>query len=213
MKLKSWFVKLILTGIISIALFIVISNFWVIGATYPRVYEEVSSLPHKRLALVLGTTDKLKSGEENPYFTGRIKTVAKLYKDGKIDHILLSGDNRTKYYNEPAKMKEALLKENIPEEDITLDYAGLRTLDSIVQCKEIFGQNEVIIVTQRFRSYRALFISDYHNLDAVVMTAQKVSFPTSIRTSLREIIARPLAIIDLFILKKRPLLLGKKEYI
>jgi SanA protein len=213
MNFKNWLVKLILTGIISLAMFVVISNIWMIAATYPRVYEEVSLLPHKRLGLVLGTTHKLKTGDDNPYFTGRIKTVAKLYKEGKIDHILLSGDNRTKYYNEPAKMKEALLKENVPEEDITLDYAGLRTLDSIVRCKEIFGQNEVIIVTQRFHSYRALFISDYHNLDAVVMAAQKVRFPVSMRTSLREIIARPLAIIDLFILKRRPRLLGKKEYI
>ncbi len=213
MILKNWFIKLIFLVIISFAIIIVISNFWVIGTTYPRVYEEVSLLPHKRLGLVLGTTHKLKSGGENPYFTGRIKTVAKLYKEGKIDHILLSGDNRTKYYNEPAKMKEALLKENIPEGAITLDYAGFRTLDSIIRCKEIFGQNEVIIVTQRFHSYRALFISDYYKLDAVVMAAQKVKFPDSMRTSLREIIARPLAIIDLFILKKKPLMLGKKEYI
>ena len=210
---KNWFVKLILLVIISFTMFIVISNFWMIVTTYPRVYEEVSSLPHKRLGLVLGTTNKLKSGDANPYFTGRIETVAKLYKEGKIDHILLSGDNRTKYYNEPAKMKEALLKENIPEEAITLDYAGFRTLDSVVRCKQIFGQNEVIIVTQLVHSDRALFISDYHNLDAIAMAAQKVKFPDSMRTSLREIIARPLAIIDLFILKRKPKLLGKKEYI
>ena len=194
-------------------LFVAISNFWVIGVTYPRVYDLAEELPHKKVALVLGTTNKLKSGGPNPYFTGRISTVAQLFRDGKIDRILVSGDNRSKYYNEPVRMKEALLKEGIPSEFITLDFAGLRTLDSIVRCKEIFGQKDIVIVTQRFHGYRALFISEYYNLNAVVMSAQMVKFPDSLPTTLREVMARPLAIIDLYILKKKPLLLGKKEYI
>ena len=211
--LKSWFVKTILLVLLFVVLFVAFSNFWMIGATYTKVYDLADTLPHKKVGLVLGTANKLKNGEANPYFTARIWTVAQLYREGKIDKILLSGDNRSKYYNEPVRMKEALLKEGIPEESITLDYAGLRTLDSIVRCKEIFGQKDIIIITQRFHGYRALFISEYYNLDAVVMSAQMVKFPDSLPTTLREVMARSLAIIDLYILKKKPLLLGKKEYI
>ncbi len=213
MVFKRWFIKAFLLVILFLVLFVAISNFWMIGVTYPRVYDVAEALPHKKVALVLGTTNKLKSGGPNPYFTGRISTVAQLFREGKIDRILVSGDNRSKYYNEPVRMKEALLKEGIPAEFITLDFAGLRTLDSIVRCKEIFGQKDIIIVTQRFHGYRALFISEYYNLNAVVMSAQMVKFPDSLPTTLREVMARPLAIIDLYILKKKPLLLGKKEYI
>ena len=149
----------------------------------------------------------------NPYFTGRIKSAASLYHAPPLYQIILSGDNRTKYYNEPMKMKEALLKEGVPDEAITLDYAGFRTLDSVVRCHEIFGQTKFTIITQRFHGYRALFISEFYGLDAVVMTAADMEFPSSIPTRIREILARPLAVIDLYILKRQPHLLGKKEYI
>ena len=98
-------------------------------------------------------------GSPNPFFEKRIETAAELYRIGKIDHFILSGDNRSMYYNEPMAMLKALLKKGVPASAITLDYAGLRTLDSIVRCKQIFGQNKIIIITQPFHSYRALFIS------------------------------------------------------
>ena len=136
-----------------------------------------------------------------------------LYHKRKIRHIILSGDNRTKYYNEPLKMKTALLALDVPEKDITLDYAGLRTLDSVVRSKEIFGQDSVTINTQRFQTYRALFNSKFYVIHAVAIVAREISFPGSLPITFREIIARPLAVIDLYILKKTPHHLGKKEYL
>jgi len=189
------------------------TNLWVIASTYSSVYNFTEKVPEKAVGLVLGTTPKLMTGEKNPYFYGRIKSAAKLYHQNKIQHIILSGDNRTRYYNEPSKMKEALLKEGVPDSVITLDYAGFRTLDSVVRCHEIFGQTNFIIVTQRFHGYRALFISKYYNLDAVVMSAGDMEFPSSLPTRIREVMARALAVIDLYILHRKPHLLGDKIYI
>jgi SanA protein len=177
------------------------------------VYDDVNQIPVNKVGLVLGTTHKLKSGQDNPYFFARIKTAAMLYHRGKITHIILSGDNRTRYYNEPLQMKTALLAHDVPESAITLDYAGFRTLDSVVRSKEIFGQDSVTIITQRFHTYRALFISDFYAVKAVAIVAGDIPFPGSIPMTLREIAARPLAVIDLYVLKKSPYHLGKKEYL
>jgi len=199
-----WLVRFISALAITLVLFILISNVWVIKSTQGQVFDTVDHLPENHVGLVLGTTNKLKSGEDNPYFTGRIKAAAALYHSGKIKNIILSGYNRSRYYNEPLRMKSALLEEKVAERDIILDDAGLRTLDSIVRCKEIFGNDSVTIITQRFHTYRALFISDYYTIKAVALAASDIPFPESIPTTIREIMARPLAIIDLYILKKSP---------
>ncbi|HMG93801.1 MAG TPA: ElyC/SanA/YdcF family protein, partial [Chryseolinea sp.] len=143
----------------------------------------------------------------------RMETAAQLYKMGKIDHLILSGDNRSKYYNEPIEMQKALIKLGVPTTAITLDYAGLRTLDSIVRCKEIFGQNRITIITQPFHSYRALFISRYYNIEAVAMVTDEPDSEHSFRIRLREYFARTKAVLDLYVLKTAPRFLGEKENI
>ncbi len=117
------------------------------------------------------------------------------------------------YYNEPMAMLKALLKKGVPASAITLDYAGLRTLDSIVRCKQIFGQNKIIIITQPFHSYRALFISKYYNMDAIAMVAEEPDFEYSVKVRVREYLARSKAVLDLYVLKTNPRFLGKKEQI
>jgi len=194
-------------------LFVIFSNIWVVASTYSKVYDSLENIPNGKVGLVLGTTSKLRTGQDNPYFEERINSATELFMGEKIEHLLLSGDNNTVYYNEPVKMREALLEKGIPETAITLDYAGFRTLDSVVRCKEIFGQERITIVTQRFHSYRALFISSYYGIDAVAIAAQNTSFPASMRVTIRELIARPMAVIDLYILKTSPKFLGQKEYI
>src|SRR6188472_3791841 len=121
------------------------SNLWVVWSTRDRVFADLESLPANDVAVVLGTSNKLINGSPNPFFEYRIKTAAALYAIGKIRHLIVSGDNRTKYYNEPLEMKRALVKAGVPDSVITLDYAGLRTLDTIVRCKEVFGQDNVTI--------------------------------------------------------------------
>ena len=194
-------------------LVIIVSNLWIVNSTSPNVFTDIAQLPDHRVALVLGTSNKTISGRVNPYFQKRMETAAWLYKMGKVDHLIVSGDNRSMYYNEPMEMSKSLMKLGVPQTAITLDYAGLRTLDSVVRCKEIFGQNRIIIITQPFHSYRALFISGYYGMDAVAMVAGDPSVEYSFKVRLREYFARTKAVLDLYILKTSPRFLGEKEQI
>lgn len=208
-----WMKRIFLTlSILFVSLFI-LSNLWIVRSTKSRVFSDLSKVPHHRIALVLGTSHRTSKGDPNPFFENRIETAAELYKKGKIDHLILSGDNRTIYYNEPMAMLRALLKKGVPASAITLDYAGLRTLDSIVRCKEIFGQNKFIIITQPFHSYRALFISRYHHINAIAMVAEEPDFEYSFKVRIREYLARTKAVLDLYVLKTPPRFLGQKEQI
>lgn len=190
--------------------FLTTCNLWVVLSAEDRVFSDVAELPHHRIGLVLGTSHRVQGGGPNKYFENRIRTAAELYKSGKIDHFILSGDNSTRYYNEPIEMKKALVKAGVPATAVTLDYAGLRTLDSIVRSKEIFGQNRITIITQSFHSYRALFISDYYDIDAVAMVADDPGEGAA-RLVLREYLARAMAVLDLYVLKTEPRFLGEKE--
>ncbi|MBL6449113.1 YdcF family protein [Fulvivirga sp. 29W222] len=184
-------------------------NIWVYLSTVSHVYEDIDDIEPSQVALVLGTSHRLINGNPNPYFYERMQTAARLYHTGKVKHILVSGDNATRYYNEPEKMRRTLVKLGVPFDDITLDYAGFRTLDSIVRCKKIFGQENVIIITQPFHSYRALFISNHYDMNAVVMTTKEVE--KSLKVQFREYLARMLAVWDLYIINREPKFLGKKE--
>jgi SanA protein len=183
-----------------VALAVVASNIWVVWSTSDKVFSDYRLLPDNTVALVLGTSNKLTDGSPNPYFENRIKTAASLYKGGKVTHFLLSGDNRSKYYNEPMEMKKALVKQGVPDSVITLDSAGLRTLDSIVRSKEIFGQDKITIITQPFHCNRALFISRFYHIDAVAIQAVEPSPEAMVKVYVREYFARTKAIIDLYVL-------------
>lgn len=197
--------------IVVFTILVVAGNIWVIKSTEDKVFSDYHLLPDNEVGLVLGTSNKLMDGSPNPFFENRIKTAAALYHKKKVSHFILSGDNRTKYYNEPNEMKKALVKLGVPESAITLDYAGLRTLDSIVRSKEIFGQENIIIITQPFHCYRALFISNYYNINAVAVIASEPPQEQSFNVYIREYFARTKAILDLYILKTAPGHLGDKE--
>lgn len=187
------------------------TNLWVVRSTKSLVLTDYKILPDSGVALVLGTSHRLVNGSPNPFFHNRMTTAAELYKEGKIVHFIVSGDNRTKYYNEPVEMQKALIKLGVPAQAITLDYAGLRTLDSIVRCKEIFGQTNITIITQPFHSYRALFISRYYNVNAVALVANEPNQEDALRVYVREYLARTKAILDLYILGTTPRHMGNKE--
>ena len=195
----------------SLIIFVVASNLWVVFSTRSKVLIDQQQLQDHGVALVLGTSHRMISGVPNPFFENRISTAAELYRSGKIVHFILSGDNRSVYYNEPMEMKKALMKQGVPDSTITLDYAGLRTLDSIVRCKEIFGQSNIIIITQPFHSYRALFISNYYHIDAVALVAKEPSQEIAAQVYFREYLARTKAVLDLYILGTEPRHLGEKE--
>ena len=134
----------------------------------PRTYDNVEDIPHRHAALLLGTTPKTRIGHTNKYFTYRIDACAALYKAEKVDRIIVSGDNRRRNYNEPEEMRKALLAKGIPNSVIFLDYAGFRTLDSVVRAREIFGQDCITVVSQRFHNERAIFIAKKKKIDAIL---------------------------------------------
>lgn len=184
-------------------------NFWVVTSTEDQVYYDHQFLRENKVALVLGTS-KWSKGGPNRFFDERISAAADLYHHDKIKHIIVSGDNRTIYYNEPRDMYEALVSLNVPKDAITLDFAGLRTLDSIIRADSIFGQKQFTIVTQDFHCYRSLFIANYYNLDVVAYSAdQKEALPLSL--AVREVLARFAAVLDLYVWHKSPAILGQEE--
>jgi len=195
--------------ILLLSVFVVVSNIWVVTSTKSRILDAVSELPEKSVALVLGTSNKLTDGSPNPYFFERIQLAADLYRHGKISQFILSGDNRSKYYNEPIEMQKALVRLGVPDSLITLDYAGLRTLDSIVRSKEIFGQTKILIVTQSFHCYRALFISKFYGIDAVTLLDSPADPHESLKITIREWFARAKAVADLYIFNTPPHHLGR----
>ena len=188
-----------------------VANIWVVTSTKVKILTDYKDLPDSSVALVLGTSNKLTNGSPNPFFEDRILAAANLFRHGKASRFLLSGDNRTKYYNEPLEMKKALIKAGVPVSTITLDYAGLRTFDSIVRCKEIFGHNKIVIVTQPFHCYRALFISQFYKMDAVALMTDSPMPDNSARVYVREYFARAKAILDLYFLNTAPKHLDNKE--
>ncbi|MDD3037255.1 ElyC/SanA/YdcF family protein [Bacteroides sp.] len=177
-----------------------------------KLYTEVNDIPVNHTGLLLGTTPKLKNGNNNLYFDYRILAAVELYKAGKIKHILISGDNRKKNYNEPEEMKKALMQKGVPEKAIYLDYAGFRTLDSVVRAKEVFGLDQFTIISQQFHNERAIYLAEENGINAIGYNAKNVKAYAGLKTNIRELFARVKMFIDLAV-GKQPRFLGEKNII
>lgn len=166
--------------------------------TQHYVFDNVDSIPEQRVALVLGASKVLSNGLANPYFTKRINAARQLYEKGKVKAFVVSGDNGEETYNEPEDMRNALIEAGVPDSVIYLDYAGFRTLDSVVRMSKVFGQNSFIVVSQRFHNERAVFLAQHYNLTAYGYNAADV-IPgrISYRTIIREKFARVKVFLDL----------------
>ena len=173
------------------------------------IYSTVSDIPYNKVGLLLGTSPKLKNGKNNLYFDYRIKAATELYNAGKIKYILVSGDNRRNDYNEPEEMKQALIATGIPEQQIILDYAGLRTLDSVIRAHLIFGLERFTLISQEFHNERAIFLAQQNHLQVIGYNAQDVSAYAGYKTNLRELLARVKVFMDI-ITDKAPKHLGEK---
>lgn len=193
--------------------FVVFSNILIANYASEKIFTQENETPETSVALLLGTSRYTVRGNTNLYFKYRIQATTNLYKSGKIKHIIVSGDNSLSSYNEPREMRKALIANGIPDSSITLDFAGFRTLDSVVRCKEVFGQNNFIIVSQQFHLERALFIADKFDIDAIGFVAKNPPEKYSFKTNFREYFARTKAIIDIYILNTQPKFLGEKEII
>jgi SanA protein len=190
-----------LTIAAGIALLLLV-DFRVYCAAYGRTYD-VASAPRRPCLLLLGTSPKVVGGRDNLHFKGRIATAAALYRAGKVDRLLVSGDNETRWYDEPSAMRKALLAEGVPEEAMTLDYAGFRTLDSVVRAKAVFGVADPIVVSDDFHVPRALYLADHFGLDAIAVPSDSSRF-LRFKVRMREHAARILAFLDVHVLRTEP---------
>lgn len=138
-----------------------------------QIYSDLKAIPRNKVGLLLGTAKYLDKGRKlvNPYYQNRIDAAVALYMAGKIDYVIVSGDNITAYYNEPALMKEDLIARGVPAKRIFMDNAGFRTLDSILRCRDIFAQDHFTIISQSFHNERAIFIANHKHVVAVAYNA------------------------------------------
>lgn len=191
-------------------LVIVYANLAPVWAARGLIHDQLDEVPECKVALVFGTTDQI-NGRENLFYRYRIDAAEKLWKAGKIETLIVSGDNRTPWYNEPQKMRRSLIERGIPDDRIVSDYAGLRTLDSVVRAKKVFGADEVLFISQRFHVQRAIYLAQAHGLRARGFAARDVKGRAGYKTRIREIGARVKMWLDVNFLGTRPRHLGQRE--
>ena len=209
MKTYKKILLLILAAVLICLGTIIICNNIIIKKSHPFIYNDLEKLPFNKTGLILGTSRNFKGGAPNLYFDNRIQTAVALFKAKKIKYIIVSGDNSKISYNEPIMMKKALVKLGVPDSCIFLDYAGFRTFDSVIRCREIFGQNSYTIISQRFHLERAIYISHKFGIGAIGFEAKDVGWSQGFKTKIREYLARVKVFWDIHTGEK-PKFLGKK---
>ncbi|WP_417371936.1 SanA/YdcF family protein [Gelidibacter japonicus] len=205
MKFLKFILLIVVLGVVAL----VSTNYWVIYKSKEDVYSKINDLPKNKVGLLLGTSKYMAKGGINLYYAYRIDAAVALFKAGKIDYILVSGDNGSEYYDEPTTFKDDLIKRGIPEDRIVLDFAGFRTLDSVVRAKEVFGQDAFTIISQKFHNERAIYLAKNFKIDAIAFNAKDVGNLYGLRTRGREYLARVKASIDV-LFNVQPKFLGEK---
>ncbi len=192
-----------------VGLFVLFCNWWVLLSTQSRIYDSVAVVKNNALGLVLGTSKKVAPDKANPHFEHRMAAAAELYQAGKVQHLLVSGDGASKYYNEPRDMTAKLIELGVDKEAISSDNAGLRTLDSIIRAEQVYGLKKITIISDGFHVNRALFIARQAGLDAIAFSSRPVQLKYSTKTRLREYLARVLVVLDLYVFDTQPETLGE----
>jgi SanA protein len=205
-RLRPVFGCLIVVALLGVAMLGL--SWWRVSRCGKFAQGDLTLLPAKKVGLVLGCSPRLGNGSLNWFFKNRMDAAAQLFKSGKVEYLLVSGDNRFRTYDEPTEMKKALIERGVPAAKIICDYAGLTTLDSMVRAKAVFGQESVIVISQRFHNERAIYLARAFGVDAVGYNATDVSVSSAPRTYLREILSRQRAWIDANILRRKPRHLG-----
>lgn len=185
----------------------------IIGAG--RIHYSLDDLKPAEAGFVLGTSRHLRNGYPNPYFENRIAAAAALFAAGKVKYLVVSG-NQSTGYDEPSAMREALMASGVPAERIYRDYAGFRTLDSVLRANRVFEQTRAIFVSQPFHLARALFLARSRGLDFEGYAAEDVPLRYDVQTKFREVAARVWAYVDVIVDRSarfggKPIVLGVDE--
>jgi SanA protein len=187
---------------------IVIFNAWLHAIYADRIYASLDDLPcddQPRIGIVFGA-GLTRVGEPTPALYDRVATAVELYQRGLVNKLLLTGDHRVANYNEPEAMRRTAVKLGVPNEDLLLDNAGLRTYDSCYRAREIFGVNRAILVTQAFHLDRALYLCNAFGIDSLGVVADRRDYTTGAQLwwEVREAAATVAAWIDVNVTKPTP---------
>lgn len=195
--------------LIATVLFSVYANLDISRRAERNLYTTVRDVPEHTVGIVLGTSWASRSGSQNHFFTYRIQAAAALYRAGKIQYILASGDNQFLSYNEPRRMRQELIALGVAPQHIYLDFAGFSTLDSIYRAKEVFQLDRAIVISQAFQNERALFLGNAAGMNLDGFNARSVDGYGGFMVSVREFFARTKAYADVYLLNTRPRFLGE----
>jgi SanA protein len=197
--------RVIVIGLL-VSLVLFIPGLLAVVMAWRRTYS-LSQAPSQQVAIIFGA-GIWRDGSPTPVLRDRVATGAELYFSGKVQKLLMSGDNQFIDYNEPAAMRSYALSLGIPDQAIVLDYAGRRTYDTCYRAREIFGLDQAILVTQGFHLPRALFLCNALGITAVGVQANLREYRRSslFYWTLREIPATLVAFWEVFISHPLPML-------
>lgn len=202
-----WYLSIF--GILCFVIFVLLALFRIESFAFDT-YNDVDKIPYNEVGLILGTSSLTSDGSKNQFFINRIRAATLLYRKGKIDYILVSGDNRHASYNEPRQMMNALLREGIPRDRIVADFAGFSTLDSIARASRVFMLRNVTVISQEFQNNRALFLAHRESMQAIGFNARDPSSKWDhVGVYIREFFARLKCILDVYFLNTQPTFLGE----
>lgn len=197
------------TGVLAILLLLAgTPRMWTSVAYADRVYLSPMDVPAEsepRIAIVFGAGLSA-GGGPSPVLFDRVATAVDLYNEGRVRKLLMTGDNRFAYYNEPEAMRDTAISLGVPASDIVLDYAGRRTYDSCYRAREIFEVHKAIVVTQAFHIDRALYLCEAFGIDAIGVTADRRQYVGASWWSAREVLATAAAWVDIHITHPLPIL-------
>jgi len=206
-----WSLMTMGAALLLVLLFFVGSNLWMLARTYPVIESSIAQCGPQPVGIVFGTSHWTRGGSQNPHFYSRMSTAAGLVHTERVEHLLLSGDNRTRSYNEPRAMWRALTSFGVPSEQLTLDYAGFSTFDTLVRAQQVFELDKAVLVTQGWHLPRALYIGQALGMQVSGCVASNHSVDGEWRLRIREWVARVATLGDLYIWKRQAYFLGPAE--
>lgn len=186
-----WFYRILLTVIAAglIGIFSVyLINAHIKSEAGGKIQTSITEIPTEnppRVAIVLGA-GVWSNGEPSDVLYDRIVTAVELYRAGRVEQILMSGDNPTENYDEPTAMKTTAVKLGVPAADVVLDFAGRRTYDTCFRAKEIFAIQKAIVVTQEFHQPRSLYLCNNLGVDSIGVTANRRKYLNEDNWAVRE---------------------------
>ncbi|MFB9868380.1 SanA/YdcF family protein [Vreelandella sulfidaeris] len=192
-------------------LLFIAGNFWVLATTAAYIERKPQQCLPAKVGIVFGTSNWTRSGVRNPHFHARMRTATTLIDVAQVEHLLLSGDNRTQAYNEPRAMWRELFRRGVDPDQLTMDFAGFSTYDTLVRARDVFQLDKALLITQSWHLPRAVYIGRALGMDVTGCVADDPTINVEWGLRLREWTARVATLGDLYLWGREPYFLGTPE--